>query len=113
VNLKLEKTTLAMQFAVNLRPSKASKCFLLTATTHSTLKGLSQISGDRFDEVAERIILVKPKDFRGANSRCPTGIQDYATSNVGLIIFDTFTSLYSAKFCEHQAKRRRLVLTVN
>ena len=76
-----------------------------TATTLSTPRGSSQISGDKFDEVAERIILVKPKDFK-EQTAVVDQIQDYATGNVGLIIIDTFTSLYSAKVSETSGKTR-------
>ena len=48
--------------------------------------------------------LVKPKDFREQTALIDQ-IQDY-TSNVGLIIIDTFTSLYGAKVCESSGKAK-------
>jgi len=98
------KTTLAMQFAVNCA-LQGFKVLFVDCDSTFYAKRLSQISGDRFDEVAERIILVKPKDFR-EQTAVVDGIQDYATSTVGLIIFDTFTSLYSAKVCEASGKAK-------
>ena len=91
------KTTLAMQCAVNCAIQNLKVLFVDCDNTFYA-KRLSQISGDKFDEVAERIILVKPKDFREQTAVIDQ-IQDYATKNVGLIIIDTFTSLYGAKVC--------------
>ena len=98
------KSTLAMQCAVNCALQNFKVLFVDCDNTFYA-KRLSQISGDRFDEVAERIILVRPKDFR-EQTAVVDGIQDYATKNVGLIIFDTFTSLYGAKVCETSGKAK-------
>jgi RecA/RadA recombinase len=65
--------------------------------TFST-KRLYQIADSHFDAVAERIVLVKPADFREQTALIDR-IEEY-TINVGLIIIDTFTSLYSAKAAE-------------
>lgn len=96
------KTTLAMQCAVNCAVENFKVLFVDCDNTFYA-KRLSQISGDRFDEVAERIILVKPKDFR-EQTAVVDHIQDYAGKNVGLIIIDTFTSLYGAKVSETSSK---------
>jgi RecA/RadA recombinase len=96
------KTTLAMQCAVSCAVQNYKVLFIDCDNTFYA-KRLSQISKDRFDEVAERIILVKPKDFREQTAVIDR-IQDYASKNVGLIIIDTFTSLYGAKVCETSGK---------
>jgi DNA repair protein RadB len=96
------KTTLAMQIAYHCAKGNQKVLFIDCDNTFYT-KRLSQISGDKFDEVAERIILVKPKDFR-EQTIVVDQIQDYATNNVGLIIIDTFTSLYGAKVSEASCK---------
>jgi RecA/RadA recombinase len=88
------KSALAMQCAVYCALQNRKVLFVDCDNTFYA-KRLSQIAGDRFDEVAERIMLVKPKDFNEQTAFIDT-IQDY-TSNVGLIIIDTFTSLYSAQ----------------
>jgi DNA repair protein RadB len=98
------KSTLAIQCAINCALQNFKVLFVDCDNTFYA-KRLSQISGDRFDEVAERIILMKPKDFR-EQTAVVDGIQDYATKNVGLIIFDTFTSLYGAKVCETSGKAK-------
>jgi DNA repair protein RadB len=96
------KSTLAMQCAVNCAVQGYKVLFVDCDNTFYA-KRLAQISGDRFDEVAERIILLKPKDFK-EQTVVVDHIQDYATKNVGLIIIDTFTSLYGAKVCETSNK---------
>jgi DNA repair protein RadB len=98
------KTTLAMQCAANCALQNLKVLFVDCDNTFYA-KRLSQISGGRFDEVAERIILMKPKDFR-EQTAVVDGIQNYANKNVGLIIFDTFTSLYGAKVCETSGKAK-------
>lgn len=97
------KTTLAMQCAVNCAVQNPKVLFVDCDNTFYA-KRLAQISGDHFDEVAERIILVKPKDFKEQTALIDQ-IQDY-TANVGLIIIDTFTSLYSAKVSESPGKAK-------
>ena len=88
------KSTLAMQCAVNCALQNGKVLYVDCDNTFSA-KRLAQISGRRFDEVAERIVLVKPRDFREQTALIDQ-IQDY-TVNVGLIVIDTFTSLYSAR----------------
>jgi DNA repair protein RadB len=95
------KSTLAMQCAVNCAMQNFKVLFADCDNTFSA-KRLSQIAGDNFDKVAERIVLVKPKDFKEQAALIDC-IQDY-TTNVGLIIIDTFTSLYGAKVCESSSK---------
>jgi len=88
------KSTFAMQCAVNCA-IKNSKVLYIDCDNSFSAKRLSQVSGDYFDDVSERIVLVKPKDFNEQTVLIDQ-IQDY-TINVGLIVIDTFTSLYSAK----------------
>jgi len=95
------KTTLAMQCAVNCAIQKL-KVFYVDCDNTFYAKRLSQIAKEQFEEVAERIVLVKPKDFKEQTAVIDQ-IQDY-TANVGLIIIDTFNSLYSAKVAESSCK---------
>ena len=95
------KTTLAMQCAVNCAVQKLKVLYVDCDNTFYA-KRLSQIAIERFDEVAERIVLVKPKDFKEQTAVIDQ-IQDY-TANVGLIIIDTFNSLYSARVAESSTK---------
>jgi DNA repair and recombination protein RadB len=96
------KTTLTMQCAVSCAVQNLKVLFVDCDNTFSA-KRLSQVAGDSFDAVAERIILVKPKDFR-EQTVLIDNIQDYTSQNFGLIIIDTFTSLYSARVAETTSK---------
>ena len=98
------KTTLAMQCAFNCAIQNL-KVLFIDCDNSFYAKRLFQISKDRFEEVAERIILVKPKNFKEQTALIDQ-INDYATANVGLIIIDTFTSLYGAKVSEASAKSK-------
>jgi len=98
------KTTLVIQCAVNCAIQNLKVLFIYCDNSFYA-KRLSQISKDRFDEVAERIILVKPKNFREQTAFIDQ-INEYATTNVGLIIIDTFTSLYGAKVSEASVKSK-------
>jgi len=98
------KTTLAMQCAFNCAIQNLKVLFIDCDNSFYT-KRLSQISKDRFDEVAERIILVKPKNFMEQTALIDQ-INEYASKNVGLVIVDTFTSLYGAKVSEASVKSK-------
>lgn len=92
------KTTLAIQCAVSCALQNYKTFFVDCDNTFST-KRLSQLSGRKFDQVAEQIILIKPKDFKEQTAIIDR-IQEYTIKNFGLIIIDTFTSLYGAKVSE-------------
>jgi RecA/RadA recombinase len=96
------KTTLAIQCAVSCALQNFKTLFVDCDNTFSA-KRLSQLAGDKFDAVAEQIILIKPKDFREQTAVIDR-IQDYTEKNFGLIIIDTFTSLYGAKVAESSGK---------
>ncbi len=98
------KTTLAMQCAINCAIQNL-KVLFIDCDNSFYAKRLAQISKDRFDEVAERIILVKPKNFK-EQTVVVDQINDYATANVGLIIIDTITSLYGARVSETPIKSK-------
>jgi RecA/RadA recombinase len=98
------KTTLVIQCAVNCAIQNL-KVLFIDCDNSFYAKRLSQISKDRFEEVAERILLVKPKNFKEQTVLIDQ-INDYATANVGLIIIDTFTSLYGAKVSETSVKSK-------
>jgi len=91
------KSTLALQAVVHCALQGNKILYADCDNTFSTQR-LAQLSEDRFDEVAERTILVKPNDFREQTTLIDH-IEDY-TLGVGLIVIDTFTSLYSAKAAE-------------
>jgi RecA/RadA recombinase len=96
------KTTLAMQSAVSCALQNLKTLFIDCDNTFST-KRFSQVSADKFDYVAENIILVKPKEF-SEQTIVIDHIQDYASKNFGLIVIDTITSLYGAKVADLSGK---------
>ncbi len=92
------KSTLALQCSFNCALQKGKVLYVDCDNTFSPTR-LSQIAGGSFDAVAERIVLVKPRDFREQTALIDH-IEEY-TVNVGLIVIDTFTSLYSVKAAEN------------
>jgi DNA repair protein RadB len=96
------KSTLAIQCAVSCALQKLKVLFVDCDNTFST-KRLAQIAGEKFDEVAEQIILVKPKDFR-EQTAVVDRIAEYTTKGFGLIVIDTFTSLYGARVSQIEGK---------
>ncbi len=88
------KSTLSIQCAAHFAERNCKVLYLDCDNTFSA-KRLSQLVNDQFDFIAERIMLVKPRDFREQTAVIDR-IEDY-TFNVGLIVIDTFTSLYSAQ----------------
>ncbi len=96
------KTTLAIQCAFHCALQGYKTLFVDCDNTFSA-KRLSQLTDDKFDQIADQIILVKPKDFREQTSLIDH-IQDYTVKNFGLIVIDTFTSLYGAKVSEISGK---------
>ena len=96
------KTTFAIQCAVCCGLQNYKTLFVDCDNTFST-KRLSQLSGEKFDQIAEQIILIKPIDFKEQTAVIDR-IQDYTAKNFGLIVIDTFTSLYGAKVAETSGK---------
>jgi RecA/RadA recombinase len=96
------KTTLAMQCAVNCAMQNLKTLFVDCDNTFSPER-LSQLSSGKFEEVAEYIILVRPKDF-AEQGAVMDRLQDYTAKNTGLVIIDTVTSLYRVKIAEASGK---------
>jgi DNA repair and recombination protein RadB len=96
------KTTLTIQCAVSSAMQNHKTLFIDCDNTFSTER-LGQISQEKFDEIAELIILVKPKDFT-EQTVLIDHLQDYIAKNFGLVVIDTFNSLYRAKVSETSTK---------
>jgi DNA repair protein RadB len=96
------KSTLAMQCAVNCALQNLKALYVDCDGTFSA-KRLSQLAGGKFDEIAELIVLVKPKDFREQTAFIDR-LSEYMVNNMGLVIFDTVTSLYRVKVAETSGK---------
>jgi RecA/RadA recombinase len=96
------KTTLAMQCAVNCAMLGLKVLYVDCDNTFSA-KRLEQISWGRFNEIAEFIILMKPIDF-SEQAAVIDNLPDYISKNFGLVVIDTFNSLYRAKVSESSTK---------
>ena len=96
------KTTLAIQCAANCALQGKKTLFVDCDNTFATER-LSQIAREKFDQVAEQIILMKPKDF-AEQTAIVDQLPEYITKNFGLVIIDTFNSLYRARVSETTAK---------
>jgi len=96
------KTALAMQLAVNCAKQGYKTLFVDCDGTFSARR-LSQIASEKFKEIAELIILMKPNDFH-EQTVVVDHLTDYITKNLGFIVVDTITSLYRAKISETPEK---------
>ncbi len=96
------KTTLALQCAVNCAIQGLKVLYIDSDNTFSTIR-LEQISHGKFNEIAEFIILMKPDNFN-EQSIIIDNLSDYISKNFGLIVIDTFNSLYRVKISDSSAK---------
>lgn len=96
------KSTLAMQCAVSCALMGQKTLFVDCDHTFSTER-LSQIARARFDNVAEQIILIRPETF-SEQTILLDNLNDYINPGFGLVVVDTFNSLYRAQLAETAAK---------
>jgi DNA repair protein RadB len=96
------KTTFAIQCAANCALQGKKTLFVDCDNTFATER-LNQITREKFDQVAEQIILMKPKDF-AEQTAIVDQLTDYIAKNFGLVVIDTFNSLYRAKVSETSVK---------
>ncbi len=96
------KSTLALQCAVSSAMQRRKTLFVDCDNTFSTER-LGQISQEKFNEIAELIILMRPKDFE-EQTVVIDHLQDYIGKNFGLVVIDTLNSLYRAKVSETSTK---------
>jgi RecA/RadA recombinase len=105
------KTVLAMQCAVNCAKQGYKTLFVDCDGTFSA-KRLSQVASEKFEEIAEFIILMRPSDFR-EQTMLIDRLTDYVTKNFGLVVFDTITSLYRVRVAESPEKTFELNRELN
>jgi len=96
------KTTLAIQTVVNCAMQGYKTLFIDCDDTFSSRR-LSQIAVGRLNEIAELIILIKPRSFQ-EQIYVVDHLGDYVTKHFGLVVIDTVTSLYSARIAENPQK---------
>ena len=105
------KTTLAIQCAINCAGQGYKTLFVDCDGTFSSRR-LSQMASERFNEIAELIILVKPNNFR-EQTLVIDHLTDYITKNFRLVIIDTVTGLYRARVAESPEKTFELNRELN
>jgi len=105
------KTTITLQCAVNCAKQGYKTLFIDCDASFST-KRLFQIAHGKFDEIAESIFLMRPKDFR-EQALVIDQLTKYLTRKFGLIVVDTITSLYRAKIAERPGKSFELNRELN
>jgi RecA/RadA recombinase len=99
------KSTLTTQCAFNCA-MQGLKTLYIDCDNAFSSKRLAQIAAEKFDNIADKILLIKPIDFK-EQTVVIDKINAYITPhNFGLIIIDTINSLYGAKFAETQNKAR-------
>jgi len=90
------KTVLAMQSAVNVSRRGYKTIFIDSDYTFSPTR-LSQIAYNDFNEIAPRIVLVRPTSF-DEQSAAIDSLDEYLTKRTKLLVVDTITSLYRVEF---------------
>lgn len=96
------KTTLAMQCAINCALDDRKIMFIDCDNTFLSFR-LSQIAKNNFSQIADLILLLKPIDFK-EQTIVIDNLAEYTVKNFGLIIIDTFTSLYRANIGDSSEK---------
>jgi len=96
------KTTLAIQCAANSALMGLKTLFVDCDNTFAPER-LKQITRKNFSQVAEQIILIKPADFY-EQTVLVDNMADYLSKSFGLVVIDTFNSLYRAKISDSPPK---------
>jgi RecA/RadA recombinase len=105
------KTTLATQCAINCAKQGDKTLFIDCDGTFSGRR-LSQMAPEKFKEIAESIILMKPQNFR-EQTLVIDKLTDYITKNLRLLVIDTITTLYRVKIAESPEKSFELNRELN
>jgi DNA repair protein RadB len=105
------KTTLAMQCAINCAKQGYKTLFIDCDGTFSSRR-LSQLASEKFREIAELILLMKPNDFRD-QTLVVDHLTECITKNFGLLIIDTITALYRLRIAEFPKKAFELNRELN
>jgi RecA/RadA recombinase len=99
------KSILTTQCAFNCAMQGLKTLYIDCDNTFSS-KRLAQIADEKFDNIADKILLIKPIDFKEQTAVIDRINAYISPHNFGLIVIDTINSLYGAKFAEAQNKTR-------
>jgi RecA/RadA recombinase len=105
------KTTLAMQSALNCARSGLRTLFVDCDNTFSVQR-LDQLARKEFTDLSKLILLARPLSFSEQASIIDQ-LNRYVTKNFGLLVFDTFTSLYRLRVSESPSKTFELNRELN
>lgn len=105
------KTTLAMQCAVNCARQNYKTLFVDCEGTFSARRFSQMVSRD-IKSTGELILLMKPKDFT-EQTKIIDRLTNYINDSFGLIVIDTFTSLYRAEISEDKKETFELNRELN
>lgn len=105
------KTTLALQCTISCA-RLGHKAFFMDCDGTFSVERLTQLAPTDFKEIAERIILSRPKDFE-EQAHLIDRLPNYLAENFGLVVVDTVTSLYRAEVAEKPEKKFELNRELN
>ena len=105
------KTTLAMQTALNCARNNLKTLFIDCDDTFS-VERLGQLATKDFTDLSKLILLAKPRSF-SEQARIIDQMNQYVTTSFGLVVFDTFTSLYRLRVSESPSKTFELNRELN
>jgi len=105
------KTTFAIQCSVNCA-LQGVKTLFVDCDGSFAIQRLVQVASDDFDKIADRIILMKPKDFH-EQAEVIERLAEYASKGFGLVVFDTITSLYRLKVAQSPSRTFELNRDLN
>jgi RecA/RadA recombinase len=97
------KTTLAIQCAANCALQHNLKTLFVDSDGTFATERLLQITQEKFPQVSKQIILMRPRDFT-EQTVLVDNLTDYISKSFGLVVIDTFNSLYRVKIAEATPK---------
>lgn len=105
------KTTLAVQCAMSCARQGHKTLFVDCDGTFSARR-LSDVASERLKEIVDLMILMRPESFREQTAVIDR-LSEYATQGFGLVVVDTFTSLYRLRVAESPNKTFELNRELN
>ena len=92
------KTTLALQCAIDCA-RQGYKTLFVDCDGMFPARRLQDLAPERLNEIADLIVLMKPESFKEQTAVIDS-LPEYVAQGFGLVVFDTFTSLYRLRVAE-------------